>query len=306
MILFAIVPFVFALALHFTSAFISRALPPAWASWLLTVLSLTVSVTCGLILSAAAVISLARLPEAAQLGHWSAPIIEHGGAPPVWLGVLATLVVSLLLSMALIRSLRSISAIAAARYALRGLEVPQSNLVVIENASPTAYSVGGLHGRIVVSTSMLRALSAGERRVLLAHEAAHVRHHHYLFVQLCEVAAAANPLVRASVSAVRVSVERWADEVAARDVGDRALAARGLARAALACSTGQPMTRAALGISDGDVVLRVRALLSAPPTQRRQLAALLALVVPLCWLAAAVVAIRTHGLIELAEHAYFS
>jgi Zn-dependent protease with chaperone function len=303
-IVLSVLPFVFALALHFSSGFIGRTLPPALATCLLTVLSLTVSATCGLILSALAVISLARIPLAAQLGHWSASIVQHGGAPPVWLGVLATAVVAILLTAAVLRCLRSISAIAGARYALRGLEVPQSNLVVIDNAAPTAYSVGGLHGRIVVSTAMLRALSADERRVLLAHEAAHVRHHHYLYVQLCEVAAAANPLVRASVSAVRASVERWADEAAARDVGDRGLVARGLARAALARST-MPPVAGSLGISDGEVVLRVRALMSAPPAQRRQLSAVLALAVPLCWLAAAVVTMRSHGLLELAQQAYF-
>ena len=81
---------------------------------------------------------------------------------------------------------------------------------------------------------MLRVLSADERRVVLAHEAAHLARHHHLYIQLADLAAAANPLLRPTASGVRLAVERDADEVAAGEVGDRRLAARALARAGLA------------------------------------------------------------------------
>ena len=73
---------------------------------------------------------------------------------------------------------------------------------------------------------MLRALSADERRVVLAHEAAHLARHHHLYVQLADLAAAANPLLRSTARGVRLAVEREADEVAAAEVGDRRLVAR--------------------------------------------------------------------------------
>jgi hypothetical protein len=61
-------------------------------------------------------------------------------------------------------------------------------------------------------------------------------------------------------------VERWADEEAARAVGDRALTARTIARVALLVKSNQQVpTMAATG---GDVPDRVRALLTAPPRRR--------------------------------------
>jgi Zn-dependent protease with chaperone function len=99
---------------------------------------------------------------------------------------------------------------------------------------PGAYALPGFTGRIVVSTAMLHALPADERAVLLAHEAAHLTHRHHAYLLTAELAAAANPLVRPSLGAVRRAVERWADEAAAAEVGDRDLAARALARAGLA------------------------------------------------------------------------
>ena len=99
---------------------------------------------------------------------------------------------------------------------------------------PTAFAVAGAPGHVVVSTAMLNALDADERKVLLAHEAAHLRHHHHLYTQLAQLAAAANPLLRPLARVIAEGTERWADEVAAAEVGSRRLVARGLARAALA------------------------------------------------------------------------
>ena len=124
---------------------------------------------------------------------------------------------------------------------------------------------------MVVSTAMLRALPPAERRALLAHEAAHLRHHHHLHVQLAELAAAANPLLRPLAAAVHAGVERWADEEAAAEVGDRALAARPLARAGLA-RAGAGRHRVP-GAGDAAVAERTRALLAPRPAGRRGLAA---------------------------------
>jgi Zn-dependent protease with chaperone function len=74
--------------------------------------------------------------------------------------------------------------------------------------------VSGLRGRIVVTTGLLHNLEPAERRAVLAHEAAHLRGHHQIYVQLTELAAAANPLLRPVARAVRYGVERWADEPA--------------------------------------------------------------------------------------------
>lgn len=83
----------------------------------------------------------------------------------------------------------------------------------------------GIRGRIVVTTAMFAALTAAERDVLLAHEAAHLNHLHHLWIQFVELAAVANPLLRRLPPVVRYAAERWADEDAAQAVGDRRLTA---------------------------------------------------------------------------------
>lgn len=65
--------------------------------------------------------------------------------------------------------------------------------------------------------------------------------------------------------AVRRSVERWADEDAARAVGDRTLTACTVARVAVLVKARTVDGVAATG---GDVPDRVRALLAAPPRRR--------------------------------------
>src|SRR5207253_10714450 len=139
-----------------------------------------------------------------------------------------------LLASAVFRAVRAVRDLRIAAAACRDLPSAAGGLVVLDDAMPDAYAVPGLSGRVVVSTGMLRALRADERRVLLAHERAHLAHHHYAYVQLVSLAAAANPLLRPVVRAVRDAAERWADEVAAHEVGSRRLAAQALARAGLA------------------------------------------------------------------------
>ena len=71
-------------------------------------------------------------------------------------------------------------------------------LVVFTSTVPQAYAIAGGRGRagrIVVSDTMLRLLDAPERQVMLAHERAHLTHHHHRYRTLAEVAAAVNPLL---------------------------------------------------------------------------------------------------------------
>ncbi len=135
-------------------------------------------------------------------------------------------------------------------------------MIVVPTVEPLAYSVGGRGGQIVVSTGLLARLDADERRVVFAHEAAHLRLQHHRLLWLADVAAL-NPLLRPVRTRLRFAVERCADEEAARRVGDRALVARTVARAALASLADTPA--GALGMDGSGVVDRVEALL-APTT----------------------------------------
>ncbi|MEO7557050.1 MAG: M56 family metallopeptidase [Acidimicrobiales bacterium] len=129
---------------------------------------------------------------------------------------------------------------------------------VLPMAAPTAFAVPGRPGHIVVSQAMLDCLDATEQAVLFAHEQAHLDLRHHRYVRLADLAGAAVPMVRPIADQVRFATERWADEVAVEAVGDRGLAARAIARAALAVTAPPPPL--ALGI-EGEIVARVEALL---------------------------------------------
>jgi hypothetical protein len=123
----------------------------------------------------------------------------------------------------------------------------------------------------------------------------HVRHRHYLYVLVTDLAAAADPLLRPLSRSVRTAAERWADEDAAEATGDRRLTARAVARAGLARAShpsGQPgssslnwLAAAALRIASGSVVARVNALLEPPPAPRRLLSLAVTFVVIIAGLA---------------------
>jgi len=193
-----------------------------------------------------------------------------------------------------------------AAIACRRLGPAVGGLVVVDDDEPDAYTLPGLGGRVVVSTAMLRALPAAERRVLLAHEAAHLARRHHLWVQAAELAAAANPLLRPAARAVRAGVERDADEVAAAEVGDRALAARALARAGLvrAAARREAAPAAALAGADAAVADRARALLAAPPPRRRVLAGMVAALMLATGVAVLVTGVDTEARFEAAQSAY--
>jgi Zn-dependent protease with chaperone function len=149
---------------------------------------------------------------------------------------------------------------------LRAAGVPEAGLVVADWETPLAVAVPGRPGHLLVTTGILRALDDDERRVLFAHERAHLSHHHHRLVTLTAAAAALNPLLIPVREAVAYLVERWADEDAATTVGDRDLTAQAVARAALATVT--PAPPATLGMTGGTAVHRVEALAMPAPARR--------------------------------------
>lgn len=295
------IPLVATLAAPAFARQLTRRLSPA-ATMALTLLALTAALVTGLLLSLAAVVALAGVPALSGLGHWSPPLVRERVPIPVPLGLLATAVAVAALWSAARYLLRM------ARLGRRTREIvdgarPAGDLVVIDDPSAFAYAVPGRNPRIVASTGMLSTLPAAGRRFLLAHEEAHLRCRHHLYVRVTRLAAAANPLLRPIADAVGLTVERWADENAARVVGDRELAARTIATAALAttAATGSAITPVAeLGAARTDVRERVLGLLTPPP--RHHVCATVAAVVAIvCWIAGALVIGHIHGLMELSE-----
>ncbi|MFE4360661.1 M48 family metalloprotease [Kitasatospora sp. NPDC056800] len=166
----------------------------------------------------------------------------------------------------------------------------------------------GEPGRIVVTSGMLRALSGPERSALLAHERAHLTARHHLFLALAEHAADVHPALRPLRAPLGYHLERWADEVAAARVGDRAVTARAVGRAALAASRSPWPARPRLvaAAHSGPVPRRVAALLqprpaTAPGTWLRAAAVALAACLALSTGAALEAGADLHHTVEAAQ-----
>lgn len=295
-------------------------LPPGAATWLLAASALALALASSAVLGMLALSALVRIPVIDALGHLSRPVIRSGDAVSLPVAIVA----GGLLVMAAVAAGRAVwrrgRAIAAAHRHASSLP-GASQVVVTEDSAADAYTVPGWPCRIVITQGMLRALSGGERDVLLAHERSHAQCSHYLFTSVARLAAAANPLLRPAAAQVGYTVERWADERAAAQAGNRTLAARAVARAALATSAAPPdrdaaMTALGLITQEGErrgglphadlhragqVPRRVAALLAPPPRLRLLMLAAAVVLVVISGAAALEAARNFHQLIELAQ-----
>jgi Zn-dependent protease with chaperone function len=268
---------------------LAERLPPAAATWLLSVSALLLAAGSSAVLGILALTAVVRVPLIAGLGDLSGQAISENDPASVPVAIAA----GALLAVAVASTVRALHRRAAALLAAdrEARRLPGAGQIVVTNDDAAdAYTLPGLPCRIVITNGMLRALTAPEQRVLLAHERAHAAGLHYLFGTAARLAAAANPLLHPVAAAVGYTMERWADEHAAAVEGDRRLAARAIARAAIATTTAPPRTAPAPGVlgavtaltrtrRPGPVPRRVAALLRPPPRPRLLLlAAALALV----------------------------
>jgi hypothetical protein len=293
---------------------LAERLPPRTAVWVLAGGAVALAVTScaglGLLVLAAAL----RLPLVAGLGGLAPGLVRRDDPATLPLGVLAGAVLAVAAAAAIRAGWRRGRAIAGARRQARRLP-GTAQLAVVPVREADAYTVPGWPGRIVVTSGLLGALAPAEREVLLAHERAHAAGHHFLFMAAARLAAAANPLLAPLAAAVGYSAERWADEHAATVTGDRRLAARTVAKAALvtaAAPARRPAAEAELCAvprpggdrrTGGPVPRRVAALLRPAPRPRRLLAVLAGGLVAAAGLAALAAAVDVHALIELAQSA---
>ncbi|MET8126423.1 M56 family metallopeptidase [Streptomyces sp. NPDC005231] len=251
---------------------LARRLEPRQATWLLTAAALILAASSTLVLGLLALAGLVRIPLVAALEDYSPDVIAHED-PAAWPAALAG---AILLTLAAIATVRLTARRAGALWsaALDAACLPGPNSVVVtDDHSADAYTMPGLPGRIVISHGMLDALDPAGQEILLAHEQAHLDHHHYAFVSLAQLSAADNPLLRPLATAVAYTVERWADEHAAHHTGNRRAVAETVAKAAVAIKrtrTPRRIPAAALGMlgrhpAPGTVPRRVTALLAPPP-----------------------------------------
>ncbi|WP_053725328.1 M56 family metallopeptidase [Streptomyces sp. WM6378] len=277
-------------------------LPPRMAAWLLTLASLVAAVGAATALGMMAFTLIAQIPAVAAEGEWS-PGLVAAHTPVNWLvAAVCTLAVVGCAGALAVSAWRQGAVWLAARRECGALPTG-SDLAVVDDPVPHAFALPGSPGRVVISSGMLRALSTDERSALLAHERAHLRHRHHLFLLVLRLAAALNPMLRPVARAGGFAVERWADEEAGTLVGDRSLVARAVARAALAAKRTPQRSLAATG---GPVPQRVRALLAPPPPLRRDLVVAHALLMVICCSSLALSANDMDQLFDTASpgHAY--
>jgi len=239
------------------------------------------------------------------VGHLSGEVLRSGDAVSIPVAVVAGGLLALAAGAVGLALRRRVAAILAA-HRRAGTLPGTGQVVVTEDDAADAYTLPGRPARVVITRGMLDALAGRERDVLLAHERAHARGSHYLFTSAARLAAAANPLLRPVATEVGYAVERWADERAAAETGDRALTARAIARAALATSARPPARTPlapALGIARGagPVPRRVAAMLAPPPGRSPLLLSATVLLVAASAGAALLAGLDLHQLIELAQ-----
>ncbi|GAA3362736.1 M56 family metallopeptidase [Streptomyces antimycoticus] len=246
-------------------------LHPRTATRLLTLVGTVLTVCSTLCLGLLMVVGTAQLPGNPLPDSWSDP--EVRAAVP-WDAVAGKAAIGALVAVAVsctATCVRHVRVRRDARRALAGL--PESPVAVLPDDKAYAYALPGTSGRtgrpgrIVVSTGMLDSLSPRERRALIAHERAHLTAHHHRYLLAAQLAARANPLLRPLRAAVDYCAERWADEEAAREVGDRRVTARAVGKAALV-SQGAPGPALAGFAAPGPVPRRVAALLGPVPPSR--------------------------------------
>lgn len=222
---------------------------------------------------------LTQLPVVAAWGPWSTQYLAITVPVPLAVAIPAAAAGPVLAGRAMWRTGRLLVLLVRSNQLSRRLRTAGHPIVFVDDTPADAFAVAGARGCVVISRALYDELEPPERRVLIAHELSHLRRRHHLYVHAVDLAAAANPLLAPARAAVRVGVERWADEDAAAACGRRRLAGRALARTALVqARLRKEFAGPALGRSSsilcataGGVPDRAGALLADPKPRRRML-----------------------------------
>ncbi|MGW3206809.1 M56 family metallopeptidase [Streptomyces sp. NPDC001135] len=262
---FVFLPLVLPLSAWPVARLAETRLHPRTATRLLTAVAVVMAVCSTLCLALLMVVGTAQLPGNPLPDGWSDPQVR-AAVPYDEIAGRAAIPALVLVAVACTRTLlRHRRVTRRARRALAAL--PGRVVAVLPDSTPYAYALPGNPGRIVVTTALLAGLAPAERRALFAHERAHLTARHHRHLLAAHLAARANPFLRPLRTAVVYTAERWADEEAARTVGDRRTVARAIGRAAL-LSAGTPAPTLAALAATGPVPRRVAALLAPAPVAR--------------------------------------
>ncbi|MCC9156248.1 M56 family metallopeptidase [Streptomyces parvulus] len=264
---FVFLPLVLPLTAWPVARLAEQRLHPRTATRLLTAVAAVMALCSTVCLALVMVVGTAQLPGNPLPDGWSDPEVRAAVPYDEFVGkaaIPALCAVVLVSARALWRHGRVRR---RAHRALAGL--PGTAVAVLPDDVPYAYALpgGGRRDRVVVTTALLDCLEPAERRALFAHERAHLAARHHRFLLAVRLAALANPFLRPLRTAVAYTAERWADEEAAKTVGDRRAVATAIGKAALV-SRGTPVATLAGLAAPGPVPRRVAALLGPAPAVR--------------------------------------
>lgn len=231
---------------------VHRVVPPAHATRVLTGITVLAGTAVLAALVLVALAGASQVAVVADLLPWCPSFAGggHGSSAPAGVAAAAVLV------LAAARALGYGTRVHRDRRALRHV----TGLRVEATSGAVALAVPGRPGGIVLGSGLLAALRPGERAVVIAHERAHLVHRHHRYVHATELLAASIPVLSPLAQRVRLCTERWADELAARQVGSRRLVARTIAKVAV-IDGDRRVTSATLAASGGETLTRVEALL---------------------------------------------
>ena len=270
------------LALVFAALFgvigptVARRVKPAAGTWLLSLGGLVAAVAGASVLVVLTLPLIGQNAEVAEAGDWSVRSLERHDPTNSGLALLALGALLFLVARTVHAGVRRTRELRASRRVCREMAPLTGELVVLLSDAADAYALPGRPGRIVVTRGMLRSLTAAERRLLIAHERAHLDRHHHRHISAVMLAASLNPLLGRLRQTQALCVERWADEVAASSSG-RSATADALTRASSASRSRPAHPVGALAAAATAVEIRVAALLGAPPRLRPHLLGLAAL-----------------------------
>ncbi|MGH9120259.1 MAG: M56 family metallopeptidase, partial [Acidimicrobiales bacterium] len=170
------------------------------------------------LLAAPTVMRAAGVPLVAAVCERMLGPLAPGGGAAGWTAAAASVLLPALALVGAYRVRRAQQALRAEPWLGGGRRHGPHRVVVLPTDQPFAASVPGPDAQIVVSEGLLAALGPDEVEAVFRHEAAHLDrgHHRYLLLAAAlDHALFVVPPVRWSTEALRVAIERWADEEAA-------------------------------------------------------------------------------------------